>query len=39
MNDFGIVTILSQGSGDLPRHRDFVFNNQDLHGFSPTLDA
>jgi hypothetical protein len=28
-----IVTALGQCRGDLPRHGDFIFNNQDSHGY------
>ena len=33
MNGFRIMTILGQRCGDLPRHRQLIFNDQNFHKF------
>ena len=38
VNCFRIMASLGQRRSDLPRHRPFIFNNQDSHGCLARLD-
>jgi hypothetical protein len=38
VDGFRVMTVLGQRCGDLPRHGELIFNDQNFHWFVPTLD-